>query len=681
MTDTNNLGSLSDALKESIERFALIADAMPQLVWVARPDGRFEYFNRRWSEYTGLTVESTNATYGASQGVVHPDDLAGMWERWSAALASGQSYECEYRLRRAATGVYRWFIARAAPVRDERGAVVRWVGTCTDVDEQRRAREGLAFTSRADEALFTSLDLKKAFAGLCSLIVSELADVAIVALADTDDGSLRPIATAHRDPESAKVLSAMCGQRILTPEGEQREWRRLREGRPRVIRNFDADAGRKQLWPYLASAIAPMQAKAAVTIPLQSRGATLGGLYVFYGDAACDPRDVPLLRDVARRASIAIENARSFERERRIAETFQRAALPLALARPQGLLVDAIFQPGSEEVEIGGDWYDTVLLRDNSLLIGIGDVMGRGLQAASIMARIRQMISVAALYEPDPSRILGTVDELIRQAVPDLIVTAFCGIIDPERKKLKYANAGHRPAFMRHRGRIVELKSTGLPLGVRHAGPSETATVALEGMEMLVLYTDGLVESRRTEGGEHEHRLRSAIMSDAVLHAHAPAKLILDACMLEDQTDDVAILTVRFDAPVGWTFTAENAQAANDARSDFVRYLRANAGDRKGIEAAELVFGELIGNVVRHAHGAIDVRFEWSDESALLHVIDRGPAFMLAGGLPSDVLSEGGRGLFIARQLAERLEVEHVGAYGNHVTAELRLRRSPGEVE
>lgn len=679
MTDSNNLGSLRDALQESVERFALIADAMPQLVWLARPDGRFEYFNRRWCEYTGLSVDSANATYGAAKGVVHADDLADMWERWSAALASGQVYECEYRLRRAATGVYRWFIARAAPVRDAQGAVVRWVGTCTDVDEQRRAREGLAFTARADEMLFTSFDLKKTFAGFCSLIVSELADVAIVALADAD-GSLRPIATAHRDPANAVVLAGMRGQRILTPEAEQREWRRLRDGRPRVIRRFDVDAGRKQLWPYLATAIAPMRAHASVTIPLQSRGATLGGLYVFYGDLAFDQRDVALLRDTARRASIAIENARSFERERRIAETFQRAALPVSLAQPPGVHVDAVFQAGSDEVEIGGDWYDTVLLRDGSLLVGIGDVMGRGLQAASIMARIRQMISVVALYESDPSRVLATVDELVRQAVPDLLVTAFCGIINPKRTEFRYANAGHRPPLMRRAGEIVELKSTGLPLGVRDAGPSETAAVSLRGMDLLVLYTDGLIESRSAiDGGEA--RLRDALRSDAILHAHAPAAFIRDACILEDRSDDVAILTVRFDAPIGWTFCAEDAQAANDARSDFVRYLEANANDGNAIEAAELVFGELIGNVVRHARGAIDVQLEWCDEGALLHVIDRGPEFMLAGGLPSDPLSEGGRGLFIARQLSESLAVEHVGAYGNHVTAELRVKRLARKVE
>ncbi len=673
MTDSNNLGSLRDALEESVERFALIADAMPQLVWLARPDGRFEYFNRRWNEYTGLTVESANAAYGASKGVVHPDDLPGMWERWSGALASGQNYECEYRLRRAGTESYRWFIARAAPVRDERGAIVRWVGTCTDVDEQRRAREGLAFTARADEALFTSFDLKRTFADFCSLIVSELADVAIVALADVD-GSLRPVATAHRDPQSAAVLAGMRGQRILTPEAEQREWLRLRDGRPRVIRHFDVEAGRKQLWPYLASAIAPMRAHASVTIPLESRGATLGGLYIFYGTTAFDPRDVPLLRDAARRASIAIENARSFERERRIAETFQRAALPLVLAQPVGMHVDAIFQAGSDEVEIGGDWYDTVLLRDGSLLVGIGDVMGRGLQAASIMARIRQMISVAALYEPDPSRILATVDELVRQAVPDLLVTAFCGIIDANRTLLRYANAGHRPPLMRRSGEIIELKSTGLPLGVRDAGPSETATAKLEGMDLLVLYTDGLVECRTAIRGGEE-RLHEAMRSDAILHTHAPAEFIRDSCVLEGRSDDVAILTVRFDAPTGWAFTAENAQAANDARGDFVRYLRANAGDRDAIEAAELVFGELIGNVVRHARGAIDVQLEWCGEGALLHVIDRGPAFASIGGLPSDLLSEGGRGLFIARQLSNRLAVEHIGAYGNHVTAALRLHR------
>lgn len=675
VTDSNHFGPLRDALREGVERFALLADAMPQLVWVARADGRVEYYNRRWVAFTGLTIDETNEAYGSAKGVVHPDDLPALWERWSAALAAGEPYEAEYRLREAATGTYRWFIARATPVRDERGTVLRWIGTCTDVDEQQRARANLEFLARASDALFESFDLDPAFARLCRLVAAQLADVALVILAD-ESGRLRPVATAHRDPERDAIVAQLRGERILTPDAERQEWQRLREGRTRFIKSFDLEAGRGQLWPYLATATSPIRPSASMTIPLHSRGTTYGALYVFYeeGGTACDERDAPLFVDLGRRASIAIENARSFQRERRIAETFQRAALPISLDQIPGAQIDAVFSPGSDEAEIGGDWYDSSRLRDGALLVSVGDVMGRGLNAAAIMARVRQIINVAALYENDPSRILDTADHLVRQAFPDLVVTAFCGIVDPQCTSLRYANAGHRSPLLRSDGRLTELHSTGLPLGVRNAAESQTRTISLAGAELLVLYTDGLVESRQALTGG-EDRLARAVLSEAVMHVPSPATLLRDACVREDRSDDVAVLTIRFGDRTGWAFTAENAQAANDARGDFVRFLRGRVADDNAVAAAELVFGELVGNVVRHAHGGIDVWLDWGDRPTL-HVIDRGLAFGGTAGLPEDPLSEGGRGLFIAKELSLGLNIEHVAGYGNHVAAALHFPRS-----
>jgi PAS domain S-box-containing protein len=675
VTDFNNLGPLRDALREGADRFATIADAMPQLVWVARPDGRVEYYNRRWIAFTGLTADDTNAAYGSVKGAVHPEDLPTLWERWTRALAAGEPYEAEYRLREVSTGRYRWFIARAAPVLDEQNTVVRWIGTCTDIDEQHRARTSLAFLAAASDALSEELDVTRTSQRLCDLIVEKVADIAIVALAD-DAGQLRVAATAHSDAQRRELVAQLRSDRVLRPDAERQEWQRLRNGATRFIASFDRDAGFQQLWPYVAASISSLQPNALLVVPLQSRGTTHGGLYVFYGDATrtCDEREVALFEEVARRAAIAFDNARSLARERRIAETFQRAALPMSLPQLPGMHFDAVFQPGSDEAEIGGDWYDALALPDGSFLVSIGDVMGRGLSAASTMARVRQIINVAAMYEKDPSRILDAADHLVRQGFPDLVVTAFCGIIDWQRREVRYANAGHRAPLLRSGGACVELRSTGLPLGVRHVGPTETRTAPLDGAELLVLYTDGLVESRRPLA-DGEARLQAALLSDAVMHARSPAALLRDACVREERTDDVAILAIRFTEREGWSFASDNAQAANDARGDFVRYLKARVDDPAAVAAAELVFGELVGNVVRHARGAIDVQLDWNEE-ATLHVIDRGHAFSPGAALPDDPLSEGGRGLFIAQQLSTSLRVEHIAGYGNHIACGLRLQTS-----
>jgi anti-sigma regulatory factor (Ser/Thr protein kinase) len=107
-----------------------------------------------------------------------------------------------------------------------------------------------------------------------------------------------------------------------------------------------------------------------------------------------------------------------------------------------------------------------------------------------------------------------------------------------------------------------------------------------------------------------------------------------------------------------------------------MRYLRANANDETEIAMAELIFGELVGNVVRHSPGGIDIDVDWSGQYPVLHVIDRGREFSATRNLPQDLLSESGRGLFIVRQLSRKLSVEHVAGYGNHVIAELPIHKS-----
>jgi PAS domain S-box-containing protein len=667
------LEPLRKALALGAESFSLVADALPHLVWVSRPDGTILYYNRRWLSYTGLGVDDTNRDYGRVKGVVHPDDLTSMWARWSESLASATPYETEYRLRSAADGTYRWFIARAEPLRDEAGRVVQWIGTATDVDEQHRARETLEYIALASKVLFENFELAQNLQRLVELLVPTMGEIALIVLLD-DEGALRVAASAHEDPEKTAVLARLHRERLLTLEAERVEIQRLREHRARVIERLNLQAARAQLWPYVASTLAAFEPTSSVTIPLHARGETFGGLYFYNGkeEASYHTRDLPLLTEIAHRTSIAIENARSYARERRIAEAYQRASLPIKLSTIPGVRIDAVFTAGSDEAAIGGDWYDSTLLPNGSLLVTVGDVMGRGLEAAAIMARTRQVINVAAMYETDPARVLDTTDRLVGNAFPELMITAFVAIIAPDCSTLRYANAGHRAPFLRRRNELVELQSTGLPLGVRREAASTSQATDLTGAELLVLYTDGLVDDRRNPD-VCEWRLHEVVSSEAVLHAHAPARLIQEACTFNARADDIAVLTVRFGGDERWSFSTENAQAANDARADFVRFLKGKCDDARAIETAEVVFGELVGNVVRHAPGPVDVTLEWKRGGPILHIIDRGTSFEQRQRLPSDPLAEGGRGLFIAGQLSAGLKVSHLSGYGNHVSAHLNL--------
>ncbi|WP_165246449.1 response regulator [Paludisphaera soli] len=136
---TAELTAANARLRESEARFRFLADAMPQIVWTARPDGFPDYFNRRWYEYTGLPDAEGDGSDWAS--ILHPDDRDRSTRAWARAVRSGSPYEIEYRFRDRATGLHRWHLGRALPCRDAAGAVTHWVGTCTDIDDRKRAEE------------------------------------------------------------------------------------------------------------------------------------------------------------------------------------------------------------------------------------------------------------------------------------------------------------------------------------------------------------------------------------------------------------------------------------------------------------------------------------------------------------------------------------------------------------
>ena len=158
----DDLQRAMDALAESEARFRAIADSMPQMVWSTRPDGFHDYYNARWYEFTGVPPGSTDGE--GWNGMFHPEDQERAWARWRDCVNSGEPYEIEYRLRRH-DGVYRWTLGRARPIRNEAGEITRWFGTCTDIDDLKRA-------DHAKELLSQELShrIKNIFAVVSALI-------------------------------------------------------------------------------------------------------------------------------------------------------------------------------------------------------------------------------------------------------------------------------------------------------------------------------------------------------------------------------------------------------------------------------------------------------------------------------------------------------------------------------
>ncbi len=545
-----------------------------------------------------------------------------------------------------------------------------WHGS-SDVEELRRAADAMAFLADVSHALADARDLDASLRALAEHLVPQFTDLCAVYL--VRDDALIPHTVRHADPERLAFVTDMLRRYPLRPDQSAV----LRTGEPLYVPV--ATPAFLARWAHDERHLAEIETLAigsVIAVALEARGSTLGIMQLLRtrGREPFTTADRDLAVMLAQRAALALDNARIAERERRIARTFQEAALPRALPRVDGLRLDVVYVPSERDAGIGGDWYDAFLLRDGKLVVSIGDVAGKGVDAAVLMSSLRQAIRVAAYQGLDAAAILAATDEALANERPDRIATAFVGILDPAAWTLAYASAGHPPALLRSAGgALVPLASGGTPLGIGGGRYTVRTVTAIPPGSVLVLYTDGLTEAT-LDVIEGERRLNVVLADDAVVYAANPARFVRDAVLRETARDDVAILVVGFGRDVHWSFDAEDAMAAHGARSSFVEHLRERAGEGD-LASAELIFGELIGNVVRYAPGPIDVGLEWNEDRPVLHVLDRGPSFDLAAALPEDVLSENGRGLFIVAALGEGLRAEAVPGRGNHVRVGLPVRR------
>ncbi len=366
------------------------------------------------------------------------------------------------------------------------------------------------------------------------------------------------------------------------------------------------------------------------------------------------------------------------QREHSIATSFQNASLPTLPDRLPGLAIDAMYRPAVRDLEIGGDWYDAFPLIDGRVLVSIGDVAGKGLEASVVMSKVRQSIRVASQMQIDPAAILDAADGALRAEYPQTFVTAHVGIFDRVEGVFTFASAGHPGPLVRQPdGEVVCLDRSSLPLGLRTREESAlTDTFPVREGALFVFYTDGLTEATR-DIATGERRLRDALAEPETIAAAHPAARLYDRVIDGEARDDVAILTVRV-APLAvdldgerWTFDVRDARAAAVTRDAVVAFLRAHGVVGAELENAELVYAELVGNVVRYAPGPVEVRAEWHGDRAVLHVIDAGPGFQHMPRLPRDLYAESGRGLFLITTLTDHFHISRNPGQGSHARAVL----------
>ena len=346
-----------------------------------------------------------------------------------------------------------------------------------------------------------------------------------------------------------------------------------------------------------------------------------------------------------------------------------------------GCSFDAMYEPGLSYAKVGGDWYDAVKLIDGRVVVSIGDVCGSGLDAAVVVGVVRQVMRGIAQLHADPSVILDAADRALCLEYPDVFVSAWVGLIDLVTRTITYASAGHpSPLVVSADGQVRELSDpTAMLIGLRdgHRGPPVTVEIMQD--DTLVLFTDGVIEATHDilAGLETLHGVAASV---ALEPAQATAAIIRQRVIPNGSSDDAAILVVRTDCSAAeryiqrWRFDVSDRHEAAAVRSQFLDSLIARhftADDRAN---AELVFGELIGNVLRHASCTrrLDVVVDHRDLYSVVHVMDRGAGFHHVGRLPRDPYAESGRGLFLIGALTMDFTVsERIGG-GSHARAVLR---------
>ncbi|MCY1047598.1 response regulator [Corallococcus sp. bb12-1] len=331
---------LGQSLRQSMrlhlaeQQHRALAEALPQIVWTAGPDGRPDYFNQRWYDYTGLRArqsrEETSKERHVAREVLHLDDIPRCLGRWSECRQSGTPFECEGRIRRHADGAYRWHLIQALPLRNAHGRLIQWLGTCTDIDDQKRAAETLSFMAEASTMLTASLEMSATLEQLAALILPRLGDWCAVYLLE-DDAPVRQAMVAHADPSRVPLLREQ--HRAFPPPANA-----LR-GISQVLRTGEAELEPELTDEHLQEALGSVEALGSdgqlrpgswLVVPLWAQRRVFGVLQVCASRSGrrYTARDLELVQELGRRAEIAIDNARLFEMakaEHLVAEQANRA--------------------------------------------------------------------------------------------------------------------------------------------------------------------------------------------------------------------------------------------------------------------------------------------------------------------------------------------------------------------
>ncbi|MEW1777365.1 SpoIIE family protein phosphatase [Streptomyces sp. NPDC086777] len=551
------------------------------------------------------------------------------------------------------------------------------------------ARERLNMLYDAGVGIGTSLDVSRTAEELAELAVPRFADYASV---DLYEAVLKGEEPKPGDALRRVACSGIRKDAPLYPVGERFQFvpsspqgRSLETGESVVEPRLREAPGWRAQDVELTGRILEFGIHSLITVPLRAGNMVLGLANFCRAEkpAPFDTEELALAEELVARAAVSIDNARRYTREHSMAVTLQRSLLPRSLPAQSALDIAYRYLPAQSGV--GGDWFDVLPLSGARVALVVGDVVGHGLHAAATMGRLRTAVHNFTALDLQPDELLGLLDELVGRIDQDetpeddadaaaTITGATClyAIYDPVSRRCTVARAGHPPPALVRPDGTVEFADVpaGPPLGLGGL-PFETAELELAPGSSLVLYTDGLVEDRQRDIDEGLDLLAGALESAAGDTPEETCAAVLERLPARP-SDDVALIVARTralgaDRIAEWQVPADPA-AVSDVRSRVTRQLADWDLDELSF-TTELILSELVTNAIRHGRAPIGVRL-LRDRTLICEVSDgstTSPHLRYAAST-----DEGGRGLFLVAQMAERWGTRYTPA-GKVIWAEQPL--------
>ncbi|WP_326818834.1 SpoIIE family protein phosphatase [Streptomyces sp. NBC_01762] len=561
---------------------------------------------------------------------------------------------------------------------DARGHPTGVAALYMDNADQMRARRNLDLAREVAEQVGGSLDVVRTAQDLADVLAPAFGDLAAVDLAHSVFGGEEPsqrlggaaMGNAALAPVTAGWSAGIKRGDPVPPLPDHPLLRSFRHGETVVfgLDDFIAMVSDPQLVEYLV----PKDAHSVMVAPLHARGLTLGAITAWRCGRS-DPfteDEADLMRQIASRGALAIDNARRYTREHRAAIALQQRLLPPATTDTPAAETTGVYLPAGNGAEIRGDWYDAIALPSLRVALVAGDVIGHGMLATATMGRLRAAIQTLADLELEPDEVLARIADLVQRLVAEAppdhhdVIGATClyAVYDPVTQRCAIASAGHLPPVVVRPDGTAEVVaiSPGPPLAIGGL-PYETTVIDLEPGSVLALCTNGLIEQRDRD---IDQGLRC--LTDALAASCRPERALDETgrALLANLTDhaprdDAALLLARTRAITAedtahWEIPADPA-AVCKARAWATRQLTT-----WGLEdlhfSTELIVSELVTNAIRYGRQPAELRLIRHDVLVCEVTDSSGTQPRLRRAATTD---EGGRGLFLVAQLGQRWGCRH----------------------